>query len=240
MIILKKIYIISLSAILSIILLCTGFIPEKIYVNASETVSSGKLPTIIIDAGHGGEDSGAISLNGAYEKDINLKIAVTLEKLLRLNGFETKMIRTEDISVHLTDSDTSTLRERKVSDIHNRVDIANADSNNILISIHQNHFSESKYNGTQIFYSKNHYLSENLAETIRKSVTGLMQPDNKRANKESNGVYLLDHTIVPAIIIECGFLSNPQEAEMLNDTAYQNNIAYCIFLGILEYCYQNY
>ncbi len=236
----KNFFILSLSIMLCFFILCISIFPDNTCAKVSNDFDVTSLPTVIIDAGHGGEDSGAISVKGDYEKDINLNISITLEKLLKLNGFKTRMIRTEDKSVHTTDPINSTIRERKVSDIHNRVDIANSDKNNILISIHQNHFTESKYNGTQIFYSKNHYESKNLAETIRLSVTSLVQQDNKRENKEAEGIYLLDHAEVPAIIIECGFLSNPQESELLNQKSYQNNMAYCIFLGILEYCYQNY
>ena len=238
---LKKIFIGSLSVILCSIIFCTSYIRDNPHQKASkDTYNNKSLPTIIIDAGHGGEDSGAISAEGVYEKDINLSISITLDKLLRLNGFKTQMIRTEDKSVHTIDFEKSTLRERKVSDIHKRVDIANADKENILISIHQNHFSETKYNGTQIFYSKNNYKSKTLAESIRISVISLIQQNNKRENKESHGIYLLDHTDIPSVIVECGFLSNPQEASLLNQKNYQNDMAYCIFLGILEYCYQNY
>ncbi|MBE6794391.1 MAG: N-acetylmuramoyl-L-alanine amidase [Ruminococcaceae bacterium] len=192
-------------------------------------------PCFIIDAGHGGEDSGALSDNGLLEKDVNLDICLTLEKLLKQSGFDTVMIRTEDVSVHTNNGES--VRERKVSDIYNRVDIANSDINNILISIHQNHFSQSEYKGTQVFYSKNTVDSAKLAECIRISVTNLIQNDNKRECKKSSGVYLLDNVKVPAVIVECGFLSNSEEAALLSDEKYRENMAYCIYLGLLEYVY---
>lgn len=192
-------------------------------------------PCIILDAGHGGEDSGAVSESGLLEKDVNLDICLTLEKLLKQSGFSTKMIRSEDVSVHTNHGET--IRERKVSDIHNRTDIANADKNNILVSIHQNHFSQEKYKGTQVFYSKNSLNSSKLAESIRISVTSLLQQENTRECKKSSGVYLLDKVTVPAVIVECGFLSNQEESDLLADSEYRDEMAYSIYLGILEYMY---
>lgn len=239
MIDLKRIYILILAAIFVV-----SVVSINIYNNTNLNVSalsSGDInksyPTIVIDAGHGGEDGGASSANGHLEKDINLDIALTLEKLLLQGGYKVKMIRTSDVSVH--NPEASTTRDRKVSDIHNRVETANSDQNNILISIHQNHFSESKYFGTQVFYSKNNFNSQLLAENIRTAVTSLLQPDNTRKIKESSNVYLLDNVSVPAVIVECGFLSNPDEAYLLSLEEYRDNIAYSIYLGISEYIYLN-
>lgn len=206
-------------------------------------VSSGKYvnnnyPTIILDSGHGGEDGGASSESGVLEKDINLDICLTLQRLLEQGGYNTEMIRNTDVSIH--DESASTTRERKVSDIHNRVKIANSKSSNILVSIHQNHFTDSKYFGTQVFYSKNNASSQDLAENIRVAVTSLMQPENQRKCKQSSNVYLLDNVNVPAVIVECGFLSNPHEAELLSREDYRDNMAYSIYLGIVEFIYLNY
>ncbi len=236
----KRIYILVLIAVMCFSLSSVGWILNADYSKAS--VSSGYIsknyPTIVIDAGHGGEDGGATSTLGNLEKDINLDICLTLEKLLILGGYNTTMIRTSDISVHDVNADT--IRERKVSDIHNRVEVANSDSNNILVSIHQNHFSESQYFGTQVFYSKNNANSQVLAENIRTAVTSLLQTKNTRKCKESSDVYLLDNTTVPAVIVECGFLSNPDEAYLLSQEDYRDNMAYSIYLGIVEYIYLNY
>lgn len=206
-------------------------------------VSSGNYvnnnyPTIILDSGHGGEDGGASSESGVLEKDINLDICLTLQRLLEQGGYKTEMIRNTDVSTH--DESASTTRERKVSDIHNRVKIANSKSSNILVSIHQNHFTDSKYFGTQVFYSKNNASSQNLAENIRVAVTSLMQPENQRKCKQSSNVYLLDNVNVPAVIVECGFLSNPHEADLLSREDYRDNMAYSIYLGIVEFIYLNY
>lgn len=199
---------------------------------------SNDYPTIIIDAGHGGEDGGASSKTGVLEKDVNLDICLTLQKLLEQGGFNTEMIRESDVSIH--DESAATTRERKVSDIHNRVKVANSKNSNILISVHQNHFTESKYFGTQVFYSKNNANSQNLAENIRVAVTSLLQPENQRKCKPSSNVYLLDNVNIPAVIVECGFLSNPYEADLLSHEDYRDNMAYSIYLGIVEFIYLNY
>lgn len=194
---------------------------------------------IIIDAGHGGEDGGAVSENGLLEKDINLSIALALQKFFVQGGFQVKMIRTGDYAVY--SDEASTLREKKISDIHNRADICNENPNNIFISIHQNKFEQSKYKGTQVFYSENDSLSSPLAECIRSSVKGLLQPDNNRQCKPTDdSVYILKNATIPAVLVECGFLSNPQEAELLSTQEYQNKIAFSIYSGFNEFYYQYY
>ena len=193
---------------------------------------------IIIDCGHGGEDGGAVSPDGIVEKDINLSIGLKLEKFFLQNGFNVTMTRRKDISLH-SDSAKS-LREKKVSDIHNRTDLCNSSDNNILISIHQNKFDDSQYYGTQVFYSPNNPNSSLLAEAIRTSVTELIQKDNTRQCKEStSSIYLLHNAQIPAVIVECGFLSNAQETKLLKTEEYQSEIAYAIFCGFLEYYYNS-
>lgn len=208
-------------------------------ISVSAQTSQGKTPIIVIDAGHGGEDGGAVSPSGLLEKDINLDIALTLKKFLIQSGFEVKMIRTTDTAIY--SSSAVTLREKKTSDLHNRVDIINNNPDNILISIHQNKFEQSKYKGTQIFYSVNNPLSETLANSIRMSVKGLLQNDNNRECKPAEkNIYLLYNSSVPAVLVECGFLSNPEEEELLSLKEYRNNIAFSIYTGFLEFYYQNY
>lgn len=198
-----------------------------------ETVSADTKPVVIIDAGHGGEDGGA-QANGVLEKDVNLAIALRLRDMLTVSGYKVKMIREEDISVY--DSSASTVREKKVSDMKNRVSTINSDANNILISIHQNKFEQSKYSGAQMFYSKNDPRSEKLGESIRRSVTSLLQPENSRELKNDNGsVYILKKAEVPAVIVECGFLSNENEARLLSDSKYQGKMAFAIMCGFLDF-----
>ncbi|WP_255575760.1 N-acetylmuramoyl-L-alanine amidase [Caproiciproducens faecalis] len=191
-------------------------------------------PTIVIDPGHGGEDGGAAGKNSALEKDINLAIALQLEKLLQSSGTRVVMTRTTDISV--CDEHLGTIRERKVSDIHNRLKIIEQQGDCIFISIHQNHFTDSRYSGAQIFYSKKTDESKVLAENIKSRVVELIQPENKRETKPAtSSIYLLWNTKVTAVLVECGFLSNDSEAAKLNDKVYQQQMAFSIYCGLLDY-----
>lgn len=188
----------------------------------------------VIDPGHGGKDGGASSADGILEKDINLGIALTLNELLTSTGYKTVMTRTEDISIH--DQTATTTREQKVSDMHNRLAIYNSSVYNIVVGIHQNKFENSKYFGAQIFYSPNNDKSCILAECVRNSIVSLLQNDNTRELKKGDAnIYLLNNATTPAIITECGFLSNPDEASKLNDEEYRNKMAYSIYCGLLDY-----
>lgn len=193
------------------------------------------LPNIIIDAGHGGEDGGA-SAGDVLEKDINLSISSKLADQLRLAGYHVAEVRQGDTAVYSGDADT--LREKKISDLNNRVAMFNRDDNNIVVSIHQNQFDSPQYSGTQIFYSANHPDSRRLAESIRTAVVMLTQPDNTRQLKEGEDIYILDNTTVPAVIVECGFLSNDAERMRLTDEEYQKQLAFAIAMGVLDYIRQ--
>ncbi len=221
----------------SSVLICIFLFGALLYISVTkddltEPVSAEEKKIIVIDAGHGGEDGGA-QANGVLEKNINLSIALKLRDMLTLSGYKVKMIRTEDKAVY--DSDASTLREKKVSDMNNRVHMINENTSNILVSIHQNKFEDSKYSGAQMFYSSNHPESMKLAESIRTSVTTLLQPDNHRELKADKGsVYILKKAEVPAVIVECGFLSNEEEAKKLSTDEYQGQMAFAIYCGIIQ------
>lgn len=190
--------------------------------------------TVIIDAGHGGDDGGAIGIDGTVEKDINLDIALKLEKLLKFYGFEVIMTRTEDIMT--CDDGLDSLRKRKVSDIHNRFDILEKNPDAVFISIHQNKFEDNSQHGTQVFYSGNNDESKLLAESIQNSIVSVLQPDNSRVVKKSgSGIYLLYHAKLPAVLVECGFISNPAEVKKLNDENYRMKIAILIADGLIKY-----
>lgn len=222
--------------ILAVILITFCLVMYSAFSNITARTDSDSLeqqPMIVIDAGHGGEDGGA-EVDGVLEKDINLSIAGKLSEILRLCGCRVTEIRDEDISVY--GSDAQTLREKKVSDLKRRVEIANENDNNILVSIHQNKFDNSAYSGAQLFYSSNHDDSRVLAESIRGAITSLLQKDNTRELKPAGSdIYLLDHAEVPAVIVECGFLSNQEERSKLMDDDYQNEMAYAVAMGVLEY-----
>lgn len=191
-------------------------------------------PVVIVDAGHGGPDGGTSSSDGTLEKNINLKIALDLNDILQSFGVRTVMIRTNDVSIH--DSSAKTIRQKKISDIHNRLKIIEETPDSVFVSIHQNHYSVEKYYGTQVFYSKNNALSESLAECIQSSVVGFVQPDNTRAIKRSGtDIYLLYHAVSPAVMVECGFLSNDGELRKLKSDEYRRQISFAIAIGIIDY-----
>lgn len=189
-------------------------------------------PCVVIDAGHGGMDGGAVD-NGIVEKDLNLSIAEKLKEILLSSGFNVVMIRNSDTMIY---SDGSSLRQKKVSDMKNRLKIYNSNPENIVLSIHQNKFQIKKYIGTQVFYSKNNKESSVLAECIKNSIKNLIQSDNKRQIKPAEkNIYLLYNSKVTSVIIECGFISNPAEADKLKNNSYQNKIAFAIYSGFLDY-----
>ena len=200
----------------------------------ASTLAGGSPRTVVIDAGHGGEDGGATGKAGTIEKTINLAIAKDLQDLLLASGYHVVMTRTTDSA---TSDNLDTIRQRKVSDLHNRLKMIESQGNCIFVSIHQNQFPQSQYHGTQIFYSRNTDSSKVLAESIRTRVVGLLQNDNSRQAKEAtSSIYLLWNAKVPSVLVECGFLSNEEEEQRLNDSEYQKQLAFAICCGVLDYC----
>lgn len=190
--------------------------------------------TVIVDAGHGGDDGGAIGIDGTVEKDINLDIALKLEKILKFYGFNIIMTRTQDVMT--CDDGLDSLRKRKISDIHNRFELMRKNPDAIFISVHQNKFEDSSQHGTQVFYSGNDERSKELAEAIQTSVTLTLQRKNDRVVKKSgSGIYLLYHAKIPAVLVECGFISNSDEVKKLKDESYRMKLAILIADGLLKY-----
>ena len=188
---------------------------------SSENKLTTKNPTIIIDAGHGGFDGGASTDDGVSEKGINLDIALYLKEYLNLFGFNVVMTRETDTS---TESEgLTTIRSKKSSDLHNRMSLMEKTDNAIFVSIHQNHFSSSKYKGAQVFYSPQFSeQSSLLAESIQESIVYYLQKDNTRQIKPcGTSVYLIYKAVKPAVLVECGFLSNPDDSENLQNEIYQ-------------------
>lgn len=178
---------------------------------------------VVIDPGHGGEDGGAVATDGTVESAINLDIAKRLDVILTFWGCDTKLLRSEDISLH--DAGAATLRQKKVSDLHNRVNMINEEPDAHLISIHQNFFSQTQYHGAQVFYA-NGPLGQPWAKLTQENLKRCLEPENKRREKPiSHDVYLMNHITCPAILVECGFLSNPQERVKLQDPGYQTALA---------------
>ncbi|MBQ3005320.1 MAG: N-acetylmuramoyl-L-alanine amidase [Clostridia bacterium] len=206
------------------------------YSKNSKSVSTPVLnkPKIIIDAGHGSPDGGTQTPDGTLEKDLNLAIAKKIAILCDLNSIDYIMTRTTDDCI--ADKSAETIRQKKISDTKNRLKIINDNPQAIYLSVHQNYFSDQKYSGAQVFYSKNNPMSSVLAETVQKQIVELLQPQNYRIAKPTGTeIYLLYHAKNTAIMVECGFLSNPKEAELLKSEEYQNKMAFAVFCGILKY-----
>lgn len=196
------------------------FVGNKVVTVFTETRPVTNRTCFIIDAGHGGPDGGATSCTGVLESSINLEIAQKLNDLMHLLGMDTAMIRKTDCSIY-TSGDT--IAAKKISDIKERVRIVNSTPNSILLSIHQNYFSDSKYYGPQVFYG-NLPESKVIAESLQKMLTDTLLIEHKRTAKKAEGIYLMEHIKSPGVLIECGFLSNPQEEASLRDPRYQEKI----------------
>lgn len=181
---------------------------------------------VIIDPGHGGVDGGATSCSGILESQINLQISLRLSDLFHLIGRKTLMIRTEDISIH---TDGSTIAQKKVSDLKERVKIVNETDNSLLISIHQNHFSDSKYYGPQVFYGKVQG-SEQLARNLQTDLNKILCPNSRRKTKSAKDIYLMEKINRIGVLIECGFLSNPGDNKKLNSPEYQKSLC-CVIVA---------
>lgn len=203
-------------------------------VKNTNALVNNNYPVIIIDAGHGGVDGGAVAEDGTNEKDINLKIALKLNEFFTIMGYETRMVRYTDISIH--NNDANTIREKKVSDIRNRTAIMEEYENCLYISIHQNKFDDSSVWGAQTFYSPNNENSKVLAMSIQTSIANTLQPENKRQIKPSGtSIYVLYNATKPAVMVECGFISNFNELAQLKNDEYQSKIAFSIMSGIINY-----
>ena len=207
-------------------------------IESGETVNKNNeiepIPTVIIDAGHGGEDGGTVSSKGINEKLINLQISEKIQALLILNGYSTLMTRTDDRLIY--DSSAVSIRDKKVSDLRNRLKLAEANPDGIFLSIHQNYFRESKYWGTQVFYSVNNPESKIIAESIQNSTKNKIQLNNNRKIKQSGKeIFLLNNIKTPAVMVECGFMSNYSEALLLEDFSYQLKMSLSIIDGINNY-----
>ncbi len=193
--------------------------------------------TIIIDAGHGGEDGGCEG-NGLVEKELNFDIAQRLASLLQAQSVNVVLTRDTDILLYDTNSDYK--GHKKAQDVRKRLEIAQNQENPVLVSIHMNYFAQTQYSGLQVWYSKNDARSRILANLIQTETKNVLQPTNKRTVKEAtSSIFLLHNATFPAVLIECGFLSNPDEARALSDTDYRQKLSEVIFKSIMTYISQN-
>ena len=205
-----------------------------------ESVPTVSLPvsgkTIVIDAGHGKPDEGAQSSRGTTEAETNLKIALKLQNLLEQSGSSVVLTRSDENAIY--DLDAKTLKEKKISDIHNRVKIGNESSADIFVSIHLNKIPQQQYDGWQTFYNAESQDGQKLAVAIQNNLNKAIQKENNRVAKSIENIYIIKHVEIPITIVECGFLSNPQEEQKLLEDEYQNRLAWGIYNGIVDYFYQ--
>lgn len=227
----KKILVLAALLLFGVLLLCGTFVRGALPVFRPSGVPERSV--IVIDAGHGGEDGGAVGTDGSRESDINLAIARRLEGLLALLGEETRMTRTEDVSIH--SEGAATLREKKRSDLKNRVALVNSTQGAILVSIHQNSLPSSKRtHGAQVFYRKEEG-SAALANAVQRALNETVNLENEKAEKAIDpSIYLMKSVTAPAILIECGFLSNEGETALLKSADYQQKLAVVITSGLLQ------
>lgn len=225
----KKIFVSLFSILLCAIIFITCHVINKR--NLVETfVQANSSHTIIIDAGHGGIDGGAVGHDGIIEKDINLQIALKLKTMLKANGYNVIMTREDDVMLK-KDGKTG-----KVADMHARLEIVEKNPNSLFLSIHQNLFSQDSSWGAQVFYSPNNPDSKVLAEFLQARFVELLQPNNKRVSKQTDSsLFLFKNAYSPSVLIECGFLSNALDAKNLCDDEYQNKIVFVIFSAICDY-----
>ena len=189
-------------------------------------------PHALIDPGHGGADGGATAADGSLEKDYNLSISLTLRDMLRLCGYDVTLTRETDTSLH--DEAAVTIRQQKVSDMHHR--LALYDAADLVLSIHQNQFPQRSCHGAQMFYAPDNAASVPLGTALRDTLYALLQPNNTRELKAgTSDIYLLHKTRAPAVLVECGFLSNPEERALLQTPEYQQKLAYALTCGVLTY-----
>lgn len=206
------------------------------YLQGSSTaVSYCRYPdqTLILDAGHGGEDGGAVALSGAAESQINLSIALKTDQMCGLYGVQTILVRAEDTS--LADADADTLRQKKHTDLINRTELVNSTPRAVLLSIHQNNYSRQSSRGAQVFYHADS-LSQQWALQMQELLRQTLDPENVRqATQIPERVYLMNHVNCRALLVECGFLSNPEEDQLLESASYQSKLAAVLIASYLTF-----
>jgi len=224
-------------SLVMVITVCVLFIAGIItYITAKDVLEEvsvkkdSKKYKVLVDSGHGGIDPGKVGINGAYEKDINLKIALYLKAVLEDQDCEVVMTREADTGLY-SESDSN----KKIADLKKRVELMNTENPDAIVSIHQNSFTQESSKGAQVFYQSSSEEGKKFAEIMQKALAEGLDADNKRAAKPNSDYYILKNSKGTAIIVECGFLSNPQEAQMLTDDNYQKKVAETIAKGVLAY-----
>jgi len=225
---LKKLELFLFLAVIAGLVLLSNRMVESV---VSEEIQERKT-TVAIDAGHGGSDPGKVGINGALEKEINLKIAEKVKELLEARGVKVFMTRLDDQMLGGEQTDN-----KKLQDMKERVTIINDADPDLVVSIHQNSYTDSSVSGAQVFYYSKSEEGERAAGIIHDALLSI-DKDNRRKAKGNDTYYLLKHVNAPAVIVECGFLSNQEEAEKLLTEEYQMTVANAIVEGI-ESCFMN-
>lgn len=217
-----------------------AFMLQTIETETIDTVPTVTLPvsgkTIVVDAGHGVPDEGAESSQGTTEAETNLAIALKLQNLLETSGCTVLLTRSDENAIY--DIDSKTLKQKKISDIHNRVKIGNESQADIFVSIHLNKIPQQQYSGWQCFYKDGNEQGQKLAVSIQENLNNAIQKENNRVAHTIDNVYIIKHVEIPTTIVECGFLSNLEEEKQLLNDEYQNKLAWGIYNGIINYFYQ--
>ena len=228
----KKYYFILIMIVISII-------SFSISSKTKDTIPTVSLPvsgrTIVLDAGHGFPDQGAENSKGVTEANLNLLITKKVQTLLEQSGCNVILTRSDENGIY--DAKSNTLREKNVSEIKNRVKIGNESSADVFVSIHLNKIPQSQYYGWQTFFKKNNEKSEQLAKSIQEELNSSIQRENRRESLKITGKYIIDYVEIPITIVECGFLSNVEEVQLLQQDEYQNKLAWGIYNGIMDYFY---
>lgn len=223
----------AVAMLLCLVLLSGLFVTGEKSANVSAKAT--QRYTVIIDAGHGGFDGGAVAPDGTLEKDLNLSVALKLDSVLKIMGYDTVLVRNTDVS---TADDKGTERSQKVSDIKARLRLTEKYKDALFVSIHMNKYTSPQPHGAQVFYSQVDGSKE-LAECIQRSITAGVQTDNKRVvKKTTKDIYLLYHAVIPSVIAECGFISNPDDLLKLKSDEYQLKMAAAIAAGINDYYFE--
>lgn len=231
----RSIFFVSCFLVVSVLLAAVATVSARIFISEAESAAAGEgekpLPVIIIDAGHGGRDGGAAADDGTLEKDLNLAVAKELRDLFEGAGYDTVMTRTEDVA--LGDENSS---HKKLGDLKARVELAKQYKNAIFISVHMNKFPVPKYSGLCVYFAKKTEGSAALAEDVRMVVATYLQKENGRQIKGAGSeIYVLDNAPCTAILVECGFLSNPSELALLKTEEYRKKVAACVFTATANY-----
>ena len=219
--------------VLLLILLSITIGGSRVITALSENAPANIKYTVVVDAGHGGVDGGATSCTGVLESQFNLEIATKLNDLLNLLGINTIMIRNTDCSVY---TEGETIAQKKISDLKERVRIVNNTENCLLVSIHQNHFSDERYSGAQVFYAPTE-RSQTLAKYMQKTFVETINQNSNRLEKPADSIYLMQHIRSTGVLVECGFLSNPQEEYALRTKEYQQKVCSVIACSVSNFLY---